>query len=190
MWLFSSNKGPSGFSSSNTAEEVTHGIDATGLTAVVTGKEKSWDLLQAFQRQHRAGVRDKPSRYNIWTAYSQSKLANILHANELARHLKVDGVQVTANSLHPGAVATNIFRDTFLSGFVSTLGKLVFKNVQQGASTTCYIALHPNVKGVSGEYFKDNNISKSDSKAQDIELAKKLWDFSMKLIHNAWNMLL
>ncbi|KAI3873424.1 hypothetical protein MKW98_008076 [Papaver atlanticum] len=123
--------------------------------------------------------------YNIWKSYSQSKLANVLHANELARRLKEDGVQVTANSLHPGAVATNIFRNTFLSGFVSTLGKLVFKNVQQGASTTCYVVLHPDVKGVSGEYFKDNNISKSDTKAQDMELAKKLWDFSMKLIHHA-----
>ncbi|MCL7045560.1 hypothetical protein MKW94_013846 [Papaver nudicaule] len=38
MWLFRSKRlGPSGFSSSNTAEEVTHGIDATGLTAIVTG---------------------------------------------------------------------------------------------------------------------------------------------------------
>ncbi|MCL7025878.1 hypothetical protein MKW94_008138 [Papaver nudicaule] len=125
------------------------------------------------------------SGYNLWKAYSQSKLANVLHANELARRLEEEGVQVTANSLHPGAVATNIFRNTFLSGFVSTLGKLVFKNVQQGASTTCYMALHPNVKGVSGEYFKDNNISRSDSRAEDIELAKKLWDFSMKLIHDS-----
>ncbi|KAL5813039.1 hypothetical protein ACOSQ3_027989 [Xanthoceras sorbifolium] len=36
MWLFS-RKGPSGFSSSSTAEEVTQGIDGTGLTAIVTG---------------------------------------------------------------------------------------------------------------------------------------------------------
>lgn len=40
MWLFK-RKGPSGFSYSNTAEEVTHGIDGTGLTAIVTGKTKS-----------------------------------------------------------------------------------------------------------------------------------------------------
>ncbi|KAG5617029.1 hypothetical protein H5410_016853, partial [Solanum commersonii] len=36
MWLFK-RKGPSGFSSSSTAEEVTHGIDGSGLTAIVTG---------------------------------------------------------------------------------------------------------------------------------------------------------
>lgn len=37
MWLFS-KKGPSGFSASSTAEEVTRGIDGTGLTAIVTGQ--------------------------------------------------------------------------------------------------------------------------------------------------------
>jgi len=36
MWPFS-KKGVSGFSGSSTAEQVTHGIDATGLTAIVTG---------------------------------------------------------------------------------------------------------------------------------------------------------
>ncbi|KAI3983170.1 hypothetical protein MKX01_022710, partial [Papaver californicum] len=119
--------------------------------------------------------------FNILWAYAQSKLANVLHANELARRFKEEGVQITANSLTPGAVVTNIFRDTILSGIASSLGKLFMKNVQQGASTSCYVALHPNIKGVNGEYFRDNNISESNYKAQDMELSKKLWDFSMKL---------
>ncbi|XP_065869480.1 short-chain dehydrogenase TIC 32, chloroplastic-like isoform X2 [Euphorbia lathyris] len=63
---------------------------------------------------YRGGIRfDKlndPSGYNNMLAYCQSKLANVLHANELARRLKDDGVNITANSLHPGVVATNIFR--------------------------------------------------------------------------------
>ncbi|MBA0779035.1 hypothetical protein Gotri_003319 [Gossypium trilobum] len=37
-------------------------------------------------------------------AYGQSKLANILHANELSRRLKDEGVEITANSLHPGSI--------------------------------------------------------------------------------------
>lgn len=54
----------------------------------------------------------------------------------------------------------------------------------QGASTTCYVALHPQVKGVSGEYFMDNN--KTEPKAtsamsKDVQLANKLWDFSLNL---------
>lgn len=54
--------------------------------------------------------------------------------------------------------------------------------VCQGASTTCYVALHPQVKGVSGEYLSDNNISKPSSMAQDSDLAKRLWDFSSNLV--------
>ncbi|MED6154318.1 Short-chain dehydrogenase TIC 32, chloroplastic, partial [Stylosanthes scabra] len=52
-------------------------------------------------------INDKSS-YNLWKAYGQSKLANILHANELARRLKEEGVDITANSLHPGAIVTHI----------------------------------------------------------------------------------
>ncbi|KAL2948884.1 hypothetical protein AAZX31_20G148200 [Glycine max] len=50
------------------------------------------------------------SSYNNWRAYGQSKLANILHANELTRRLKEDGVDISANSLHPGTITTNLFR--------------------------------------------------------------------------------
>ncbi|XP_043695299.1 short-chain dehydrogenase TIC 32, chloroplastic-like isoform X5 [Telopea speciosissima] len=128
------------------------------------------------------GINDK-SGFGTWRAYGQSKLANILHANELNRHLKEEGVDITVNSLHPGAVATNIIRDnSFLNGIVRLFGKYVFKNVQQGAATTCYVALHPQVKGVSGEYFADSNLAKPTSQAKDMELAKKLWELSMNLI--------
>ncbi|XP_016206418.1 short-chain dehydrogenase TIC 32, chloroplastic-like [Arachis ipaensis] len=52
------------------------------------------------------------SSYNSWHAYGQSKLANMLHANELARCLKEDGANITANFLHPGAITTNLFCHT------------------------------------------------------------------------------
>ena len=51
----------------------------------------------------------------------------------------------------------------------------------QGAATQCYVALHPQVKGISGEYFMDSNKAKASSHAQDAELAKKLWDFSLSM---------
>ncbi|RVW42012.1 Short-chain dehydrogenase TIC 32, chloroplastic [Vitis vinifera] len=108
------------------------------------------------------------NRYSSPFAYGQSKLANVLHANELARLFKEDGVDITANSLHPGAIVTNIFRhSSILSGLVNTVGKYVLKNVQQGAATTCYVALHPQVKGVSGQYFSDCNIAKPGAQAKD-----------------------
>ncbi|XP_020216644.1 short-chain dehydrogenase TIC 32, chloroplastic isoform X2 [Cajanus cajan] len=126
------------------------------------------------------------SSYQKFRAYGQSKLANILHANELARLLKEDGVDITANSLHPGAISTNIHRHnsvlTALPGVVNMLLRLFIKNVQQGAATTCYVALHPQVTGISGAYFADSNLSKANSLGRDTDLAKKLWDFSMNLI--------
>ncbi|KAF2297838.1 hypothetical protein GH714_003917 [Hevea brasiliensis] len=115
-------------------------------------------------------------------AYARSKLANVLHANELARRLKEEGVNITANSLHPGIIYTNIFRnDGCHRVFFRMASKFLLKNVQQGAATTCYLALHPQVEGVSGEYFADCDFAKPASQAKDPELAKKLWDYSLSL---------
>ncbi|KAL3524295.1 hypothetical protein ACH5RR_017129 [Cinchona calisaya] len=141
---------------------------------------------QAHQVTYREGVRfdriNDQEGYSNFLAYGQSKLANILHANELARHLKEDGVEITANSLHPGVITTNLFRHMgVFQGLVSNLGRYMMKNVQQGASTSCYLALNPQVKGISGEYFLDNNIANASSKARDVDLARRLWDFSINL---------
>ncbi|RVW42009.1 Short-chain dehydrogenase TIC 32, chloroplastic [Vitis vinifera] len=144
------------------------------LQSPPTAKEIPLDLLKSQSNR---------SRYNRLSAYGQSKLANVLHANELSRRLKDDGANITANSLHPGAIATNLFRHVpLVGGFIDIFGKYVVKNVQQGAATTCYVALHPEVKGTTGEYFADSNIAKGSSQANDPELAKKLWDFSLSLI--------
>ncbi|KAG8659166.1 short-chain dehydrogenase TIC 32, chloroplastic isoform X2 [Manihot esculenta] len=135
---------------------------------------------------YREGIRfDKindESGYISFSAYGQSKLANILHASELSRRLKEDGVNISANSLHPGAIPTNLMRyHSIVNGIASFIGKFVLKNVQQGAATTCYVALHPQVKGITGEYFMDSNLASPNSQAKDAELAKKLWDFSLGL---------
>ncbi|XP_073029697.1 short-chain dehydrogenase TIC 32, chloroplastic-like [Primulina eburnea] len=138
---------------------------------------------------YREGIRfdqiNDSSSYNTLFAYGQSKLANILHANELASRLKEEGVEITANSLHPGAIATNLMRHHgFVEGIVNWVGKYFIKNIPQGAATTCYVALHPQVKGVSGKYFADSNIAYPSSLARDVDLAKKLWDFSLNLTEN------
>ncbi|PSS07760.1 Short-chain dehydrogenase [Actinidia chinensis var. chinensis] len=52
-----------------------------------------------------------PKSYNGTRAYAQSKLANILHAKEMARQLKARNARVTVNAVHPGIVKTGIIRD-------------------------------------------------------------------------------
>ncbi|CAN1253883.1 Short-chain dehydrogenase TIC 32, chloroplastic [Linum perenne] len=143
---------------------------------------------------YKEGIRfdkiNNEAEYNKMRAYGQSKLANILHANELASRLKEEGINITANSLHPGAIATNLARlQQVLSGFrVETRQNPTSRfrlnlRVLQGAATTCYVALHPQVKGVRGEYFSDSNVCKPNPQAKDGELARKLWDFSLELIN-------
>ncbi|KAJ4705995.1 Short-chain dehydrogenase TIC 32 chloroplastic [Melia azedarach] len=186
-------------------------LDTMKKTAHECGKKgRIVNVSSAGHRMaYREGIRfDKindKSGYNGFRAYAQSKLANILHANELARRLKEDRAEITANSVHPGAIITNIIRyNNLFNGVVCLSNNVIkgvqqvfpslknvqqqqilgpLKNIQQGAATTCYVALHPDVEGKSGLYFSDNNIAKPSSQALDTDLARKLWDFSMDLIN-------
>ncbi|XP_024996343.1 short-chain dehydrogenase TIC 32, chloroplastic-like isoform X1 [Cynara cardunculus var. scolymus] len=122
------------------------------------------------------------SSYSPMYAYGQSKLANILHANELTRRFKENGANLTANALHPGSIATNLLRyHSFVDGVVDWVGKYFLKNIPQGAATTCYVALHPQVNGISGKYFMDSNVAQPNSYAEDADLAKELWDISLTM---------
>uniref|UniRef100_A0A0C9RTF0 TSA: Wollemia nobilis Ref_Wollemi_Transcript_13881_1092 transcribed RNA sequence n=1 Tax=Wollemia nobilis TaxID=56998 RepID=A0A0C9RTF0_9CONI len=163
-------------------------LDTMKTTAKNSGKEGRIVIVSSelHTYSYKGGImfdklNDKQS-YNSYYAYGQSKLANILHAKELARRLKEEGADITVNALHPGVIATNILRNSgFASALIYGVGKYFQKDIRQGASTQCYIALNPKVKGVTGEYFADNNIAKPNNYARDPELAKKLWELSMEL---------
>ncbi|GMP85414.1 hypothetical protein CsSME_00038580 [Camellia sinensis var. sinensis] len=133
-------------------------------------------------------INDQAS-YSDKKAYGQSKLANILHANELSRRLQEEGANITVNSVHPGLIMTNLMRHSFfLMSLFKVFTYLLWKNVPQGAATTCYVALHPKLKGVTGKYFLDCNEWPASKFATDEALAKKLWDFSNKLVNSAQNL--
>lgn len=124
--------------------------------------------------------------YSDKRAYGQSKLANILHANELARRLQEEGVNITANSVHPGLIMTPLMRHSaFLMRILQVFSYFLWKNVPQGAATTCYVALHPSLKGVTGKYFVDCNEMQPSAFARDAALGRELWDFSNKLVNSA-----
>ncbi|KAL8036604.1 hypothetical protein ABFX02_12G169200 [Erythranthe guttata] len=124
------------------------------------------------------------SSYQDKKAYGQSKLANLLHANELSRRLQIEGANITVNSVHPGLIKTNLYKHSDnLIKFLGVATCLLWKNVPQGAATTCYAALHPSLKGISGKYYVDCNEYKPGELAKDECLAKTLWDFSQNLIN-------
>lgn len=114
--------------------------------------------------------------YQPWTAYGQSKLANILFAKELARRLS--GSNKTANAVHPGVINTNLTRDAhpMVRAAYRIFEPIALKNAAQGASTQCYVAVHPNVNGISGKYFSHCNIARSAAISDDSALAARLWE--------------
>ncbi|CAJ1968336.1 unnamed protein product [Sphenostylis stenocarpa] len=123
--------------------------------------------------------------YSDKKAYGQSKLANILHALELSRRLQEEGVNITANSVHPGVIMTPLMRhSSLLMNFLKMFTFFIWKNIPQGAATTCFVALHPSLKGVSGKYFLDCNTYQPSAHASNELLGRKLWDFSNKLINS------
>jgi NAD(P)-dependent dehydrogenase (short-subunit alcohol dehydrogenase family) len=119
-----------------------------------------------------------PQKYSSFVAYRQSKLANILFANELARRLSGRGVSST--SLHPGGVATEIARDAPF--WMRTAMWLAGTTPEKGARTSVYLASSPEVEGVSGRYFVSCKEAKTDPLAQDARLAKELWEESGKMV--------
>ena len=120
--------------------------------------------------------------YDAYDAYGQSKLANILFTRELARRL--EGTGVTANSLHPGAVATELGRHLpyFLQVTVGPIYPFFTKTSEQGAQTNIHLAVAEELNGVSGLYFADCKERIPAETAQDDQAAKKLWDVSAKLV--------
>jgi NAD(P)-dependent dehydrogenase (short-subunit alcohol dehydrogenase family) len=119
--------------------------------------------------------------YRPWTAYGQSKLANLLFARELARRLPQP--RQSANALHPGVIATNLARDTPLAMQLglAVLSPLALKSIPQGAATQCYVTTNPGLVA-NGEWFSHCNIARSSRLGNDPELARRLWDASERIV--------
>ncbi|OAB46107.1 SDR family oxidoreductase [Paenibacillus glacialis] len=121
-------------------------------------------------------------RYNIAKGYAQSKLANILFTKQMA--VKLIGTRVTANCLHPGAVVTNlgVDRNTGFGKRVYTLLRPFFLSPEQGSQSALYLATAPEISEVSGEYFYRQKIQTLTPRANNMEDAQWLWDWSEKQV--------
>jgi retinol dehydrogenase 12 len=117
--------------------------------------------------------------YSRIRAYSTSKLANILFTNELARRL--EGTNVTANSLHPGAVSTNFGSSSGYFKYLVALVRPFLIDAEKGAETLIHLASSPEVAGVSGEYFYKKKIARRSARASDPVMAARLWEVSEEL---------
>jgi retinol dehydrogenase 14 len=110
-------------------------------------------------------------RYDGYSAYGLSKLADLLFTYELADRLR--GTGVTVNALHPGAVSTKLLH----AGFRSSGGA----TPREGARTAVYLAASPDVTAVTGGYFVDERQTTSSPASYSRELRTAFWKLSERL---------
>jgi NAD(P)-dependent dehydrogenase (short-subunit alcohol dehydrogenase family) len=170
------------------ANHIGHFMLVTGLLDALAPQGRVVMLSsRAHQRAPRGGIEfDNLSGerdYRPFTAYGQSKMANLLFAKELARRLGTGGRAAIA--VHPGVIATPLGRH--LSGVAVTLAfgigsLLFFKNVPQGAATQCFAAVHPRAAALSGAYLADCQVAQPRADAEDPALARRLWEVSEQIV--------
>lgn len=102
--------------------------------------------------------------------YGVSKLANVCFAQELAR--REDPATVTSYSLHPGVIASDIWRR--VPWPVRPIMTRFMKSTEEGAQTTLHCATDPALAGESGLFYSDC-AQKEPSEAATAELAAALW---------------
>ncbi len=132
-------------------------------------------------------------------AYGQSKTANVLFAVEATRRWAADGI--TANALMPGGIWTPLQRhwseekrraNEEMARQAEEAGLFHMKTPEQGAATSVFLAAHPQVAGIGGQYFEDCGEAEEVDElrgirgvmphALDPEAARRLWDVSEELL--------
>jgi len=110
-------------------------------------------------------------RYDAWEAYSLSKFADITFTYMLARQLS--GTGVTANCLHPGVTRTKILKRAFpgMPGI----------SPEEGARTSVYLAVSPEVAEVSGRYFEVGEPVRSSELTYNQSIQERLWNLAEDL---------
>jgi retinol dehydrogenase-12 len=111
-------------------------------------------------------------------AYARSKLANILFTYELARRLEGSGV--TVNAVHPGHVATDIWKTNFpvFGPALKYMLGLFALTPEQGAEPLITLASSPDVAGMTGQYFVRGKAARSSPPSYNGSIARQLWETS------------
>lgn len=150
--------------------------------------------------------------YNKWGAYGQAKTANALFTVALQKRLGDKGVSVFA--VHPGAIPTELGRHLTQEDIEALMnsksfggekkesggtsrGRLLFKDIPQGAATTVWAATSPDLEGKGGLYLEDCGIAEEVpvgvaehgyyAWAVDPAAAEQLWQVSEQIVGQTFN---
>jgi len=178
-----------------------HFLLATSLIPELKAGKPSRVVVVSSLANKRAGINwddiNWEKNYDKWLGYAQSKTANILFAKQFNKLYASEGIH--AYSLHPGGILTNLqqhipIEEQRAMGWYNEDGTLIdlFKTVEQGASTSVYAALAPDLDNHGGEYLEDCAISKGVNldktywgmapHSVDMEAAERLWKLSEKMV--------
>ena len=147
----------------------------SGPARVVTVASKAhFDARQGIDF---AAVRRSTPSLTGLPEYAVSKLANVLFSRELARRLA--GTRVTTYALHPGVVATDVWRR--IPAPAAWVMKRFMLSAEEGAATTLHCATDPSLAGESGRYYDGCREYKPSRVAQDDQLARELWTRSEQM---------
>jgi NAD(P)-dependent dehydrogenase (short-subunit alcohol dehydrogenase family) len=127
-----------------------------------------------------------PRSFSRAGAYGRSKLANVLFTFALARRLA--GTGITANCFHPGVVATGFFRFIPVVGpVVQVLATPFLRTPAKGAETAVFLAADDGSCGMSGGYYVDKKLVRTNPVATDISVQDRVWDVSVEQTGAEWN---
>lgn len=147
------------------------------ITASLAHKSKFWQMDNL----------DGAKGYQSGQFYTQSKLANLLFLFELDRRLRAAGSPVTAVAAHPGFAATDLMRHSAILRALNPLFSRVFNTAAMGAWPSLHAATGPVRPGAyygpqkMAEMRGPSDEAKRTAMAQDPQLARELWDLSVRL---------
>ncbi|CAF2598086.1 unnamed protein product [Rotaria sp. Silwood2] len=191
-----------GFETQFGVNHLGHFLLTTSLIPELKAGKPSRVVVVSSLANRRSGINwddiNWEKNYDKWLAYAQSKTANILFAKQFNKLYSSEGIQ--AYALHPGGILTNLVKYVTMEerkalGWFKEDGTLIdrFKNVEQGASTSVYAALAPELDNHGGEYLENCAISQGvnpdmttfwgmGTHAVDMESAERLWKLSEQLV--------
>ena len=140
------------------------------------------NVASGVERMGKINFDDLQSEHNYreMTAYSQSKLANVMFTYELANRVRRTGL--TVNAVNPGLVRTNFLSESswYLRWAVTPI-TWFGRSAAKGAETVVYLASSPDVQRINGQYFVDKVSVNSSEQSYNKRIAQHLWDVSERL---------